>query len=247
MIRTIIVDDEKHCIDRLTTLLKEHFAEEVELIATASSVEEGVVCVKKQKPDLLFLDVQINDKTGFDLLKSLENPGFDLIFTTAFEKYAVQAFRFSAIDYLLKPVEAEELSSAIEKIIHKKTKDNLSLRIEELIKNTGSQSKKIGLPTLNGIVFIPVADIVRCEADSNYTDIFLKNKQKITSSKTLKEFEDLLTDYNFYRVHNSFLVNLDCVKSYNKGKGGSLQLSDGSTVEVSTRRKDDLLKKLSMV
>lgn len=250
MISAIIIDDELHCIKRLSNLLKEYCHSNVHLFDTFETVNDGLSGIAKHKPDLVFLDVQLQDNTGFELLKQVNNISFDIIFTTAFEGYAVEAFRFSAVDYLLKPVAAEDLISAVEKVQEKKSKEELSKKFEVLLhnlRNIQNLSKRISIPTANGLSFVEISDIVRCEAETNYTIIHLHDKQKFTVAKTLKEFENMLTDYNFYRVHNSHLINLKYIKSYNKGKGGSVVMSDQSEIEVSTRRKEDFLKKLSEV
>lgn len=249
MIRTLIIDDEQHCIDRVTNLLEAH-KDKVHLMDALQSVEEGVTAIKKFKPDLIFLDVQINDKTGFDLLKQIDTHDFEVIFTTAHDKYAVQAFKFSAIDYLLKPVDADDLQQALEKVSKKVAEKTRNDRLDILLhnlKNTQGTTKKISIPTVNGFVFVLVTDILRCQSEINYTTIFLKDKQKITVAKTLKEFEELLSEYNFFRVHNSHLINLAYIKSYNKGKGGIVTMMDQTDIEVSTRRKDDLMKKLGEI
>ncbi len=248
MIKAIIIDDEQHCINRLQTLLADYCIETVHLMGAYQTVEEGIVAIKKLQPALVFLDVQIHDKTGFDLLKQLDEINFEVIFATAFEKYAVQAFKFSAIDYLLKPVDPDDLKRAIDKLTLKMSKEETSGKFDTLfhnLKNIQGASKRICVPVINGLVFLQVNDIIRCQSDINYTTIYTKDKQKLMVAKTLKEFEELLTEYNFFRVHNSHLINLNYIKSYNKGKGGFVSMIDNSEIEVSTRRKDDFLKKLA--
>ena len=250
MIKAIIVDDEQHCIDRLSVQLSQHCGQSIHLAGSFSTIEAGLQAIKSLQPQLVFLDVQIHNKTGFDLLQQVRDKSFEVIFTTAYEKYAVQAFRFSAIDYLLKPVDPEDLVQAISKITLKKPVDELSRKLETLLDNMEqlkqyTPPKKIIVPTINGFELLPVIDIIRCQSDINYTTIFMKDRQKLVVAKTLKEFEEMLEDYNFFRVHNSHLVNLAYVKSYNKGKGGSVLMIDSSEIEVSTRRKDDFLKKLA--
>jgi len=247
MIRTIIIDDEQHCIDRLSGLLAECNGS-IHLMGAFKTVEEGINAIKKLQPDLVFLDVQIHDKTGFDLLKQIGPINFSVIFTTAYDKYAVQAIKFSAVDYLLKPVDADDLKQAMDKLEEKMGKDEIARKMEVLfhnLKHTQGAAKRISIPTVNGFVFVQVSDIIHCRSEINYTTVFLKDKQKITVAKTLKEFEELLSGYNFFRVHNSHLINLAFIKSYNKGKGGSVTMTDNSEIEVSTRRKDEFLKKLS--
>ena len=250
MIKAIIIDDEQHCIDRLKKLVENYCNDSIEINGAFQSVEEGLSAVKQIKPELVFLDVEIKDKTGFDLLKQLPEINFEVIFTTAYDKYAVQAFKFSAIDYLLKPVVADELEAAVKKLNAKFSQKEISQKFDTLfhnLKNMHGASKKICVPVLNGIVLLEISDILHCESEINYTKIFLKNKQKLLVAKTLKEFEEMLSDYNFYRVHNSHLINLAYIKSYNKGKGGSVTMEDGSEIEVSTRRKEEFLKKLTAI
>lgn len=252
MIKAIIVDDEQSAIDRLTELLIKHCKHTIHLAGSFTSVEEGIKAIRIIKPQLVFLDVQIHHKTGFDLLQEFRNINFDVIFVTAYEKYAVQAFKFSAIDYLLKPVDPEDLKQAIEKLNRKKPTDELAQKFDTLLENIEqlkqyTPPKKIVVPTINGFELLPVIDILRCQSDINYTTIFMKDKQKLIVAKTLKEFEEMLEEYNFFRIHNSHLVNLAYIKSYHKGKGGSVTMIDGMEIEVSTRRKEDFLKKLANV
>lgn len=248
MTRAIIIDDEQHCIDRLSKLLKENAASELHLMDSFQTVESGIGAIHKLQPDLVFLDVQINDKTGFDLLQQLPSVNFEVIFTTAFEKYALQAFKFSALDYLLKPIDPDDLTAALGKLKEKLSAKENAARFDTLfhnLKNIQGTNKRICVPVISGLVFIQVSDIVRCQSDVNYTTIFMKDKQKLVVAKTLKEFDEMLGDFNFYRVHNSHLINLAFIKSYNKGKGGFVTMTDNTDIEVSTRRKDDFLRKLS--
>ena len=248
MIRAIIVDDEQHCIDRLSMLLKDHFGRAIDVIEACRTVEEGVRAIHSLQPGLVFLDVQIHDKTGFDLLNQLNKRDFEVIFTTAFDNFAVQAFRFSAIDYLLKPIDPDDLQEAISKLQNKISTTDASSKINLLLENmkeVNALSKRIRVPVFNGFVMIPVNEIIRCESAINYTTFFLKDKQKLLVAKTLKEYDEMLSGYHFFRIHNSHLVNLAYVKSYNKGKGGSVILTDGSEIEISTRRKDEFLLKMA--
>lgn len=247
MIKAIIIDDEMHCIRRLEYILADA-VNSIELCGAFQSVETGLTAIKQLKPQLVFLDVEIDNQTGFDLLKQLPAINFDVIFTTGYDKYAVEAFKFSAIDYLLKPVDEEDLYKAVSKLQEKISVKETAKKFESLFYNlhaTNNASKKICVPVVNGIEFIAVSDIIRCESLINYTTIFLKDRQKLTVSKTLKEFEELLMDYNFFRIHKSHLINLGYIKSYHKGTGGSVIMTDGSEVEVSVRKKDDFLKRLA--
>lgn len=248
MIKAIIVDDEQHCIDRLKNLFTVYFENQIALIATYNNIDDAFVGLQTSKPDILFLDIQINNQTGFDLLRKLPKINFDIIFTTAYEQYAVKAFKFSATDYLLKPVDIDDLKETLKRINEQKSNnsssDNLNILIEN-IKNIKNQNKKLTVPTLNGLVFLNIQDILHCKSDVNYTTIFMKDKSSLMVAKTLKEFEGILSSFNFFRVHNSHLINLNYIKSYNKGKGGYLILEDNTEIEVSTRKKDDFLQKLT--
>jgi two-component system LytT family response regulator len=248
MIRTIIIDDETHCIRRLRDLLQEGYPDTIELMEACTTATDGERAIRERKPDLVFLDIRINDTTAFELLREIGPPSFEIIFTTAHDKYALEAFRFSAIDYLLKPIDAEELGRAIVKLEKVISKDDMGRKLDTLfhnLKQIQGSSRKICVPVINGLVFIHVGDIIRCQSEINYTILFLRDKQKLTVARTLREFEDLLGGSGFYRVHNSHLVNLEYIKSYNKGKGGFLTMTDNSQVEVSTRRKEEFLKKLT--
>ena len=248
MITAIIIDDEQHCINKLESLLAEHCGDTVALKGSFQSVKEGIKAIEQIQPAIVFLDIRIKAQTGFDLLKQLHQINFDIIFTTAHDTYAVQAFRFSAIDYLLKPVNAHELVTAVDKIKNKFLKADVTEKFNALfhnLKTIKSSSKKICLPVLTGLVFVTVDDIIRCESSLNYTTIFTSDKKKLFVSKTLKEIEKLLSDCNFFRVHHSYLINLNRIKNYHKGRGGFVTMEDGTDVEVSTRKKDDFLKRIA--
>lgn len=247
MIRTVIIDDEQHCTTRLAKLIAAS-CPQLQIAGTANNIRDGIHSIKTLKPALLFLDIQIGDQTGFDLLNALKEIDFDIIFTTAYEQYAIKAFKFSALDYLLKPIDTDELVQAVEKVVQKSWKEETAKKLDALMENMqaiNDLSKKIAIPTASGILFVPVCEIMRCEAKINYTEIFLTGNRKFTVSRTLKDFESLLSEQHFYRIHSAHLVNLNFIKSYKRGKGGTVVLDDQTELEVSTRRKDSFLKKLS--
>jgi two-component system LytT family response regulator len=249
MINAIIIDDEAHCTRRLERILKERLSESLRLAGSFSTVKEGLAAIASLRPELVFLDVQIHDQTGFELLGQVKELSFDVIFTTAYEKYALKAFKFSAVDYLLKPVDPEELAGAVARVTEKAAHREVTRRLETLfhnLKRVPGTSPRISIPTLDGLIFLDAADIIRCQSSVNYTILYLKDGQKITVSRTLKEFEDLLSEHDFFRVHHSHLINLGYIKRYHKGKGGSLTMTDGTEVEVSTRRKAEFLKRLAV-
>lgn len=246
MIQAIILDDEQHCIDRLLHLLIQE--KDIVVISTVKTLEYGVRQINSLEPDLIFLDVQIGNRTGFDLLQQVSFREFEIIFTTAFENYALQAIKCSAIDYLLKPIDQEDLQNAIEKLKKEVSKKITSEKLDILLHNikaTGDSHKKIIVPTATGFEFLNIGDIIRCESSINYTTLYMTDKKKFLVAKTLKDIEVLLGQNQFFRIHNSHLINLNCIRSYHKGKGGTVLLNDGSEITVSTRRKDDFLKRLA--
>ena len=247
MIKAIVIDDEQHCITRLQTLVSDYCPTAVEILGWANSVEDGLQLIKSKKPELVFLDVQINQSTGFDLLEQFTDISFHIIFTTAYEQYALKAFKFSAADYLLKPIDPDDLLLAINKLESQIYRKSIPQQLEALAFNFKNLNKnhKIAIPTLSGLEFLHVQDIVHCESDINYTTIYMEHNKRLVVAKTLKDFEAMLVSHNFYRVHNSHLVNVVKIKSYNKGKGGWLKMEDGTEIEVSSRRKDGLLNKLT--
>lgn len=247
MIRSIIVDDEPHCSNRLEELLRNYCRQTVQVIGTFDTIEKAIAGIAGLKPDLVFLDIQLHDQTGFDLLSQIPKIDFEVIFVTAYDNYAIKAFKFSAIDYLLKPVDPDDLLQAVDKLQRVMQHQELTEKFGALLHNLKANSpatRKITVPTSKGLVFLSIDDIIRCEASVNYTTIFLKDKQQLMVAKTLKDFEDILSDYQFFRIHNSHLINLNYIKTYHKGKGGYVVLADNTSLEVSTRRKDLFLKKI---
>ena len=245
MIRAIIVDDEPYCCDTLETML-EKYCPDVQLVAVCHSGEEAITAINQQKPDLVFLDIEMPRMNGFDMLQKIGTINFEIIFTTSFDQYALRAIRFSALDYLLKPIDKEDLQTAAQKVIQRTQKpiaQQLQLLMQKLQQPT-NPINKIALPTMEGLQMVAVESILYCESDSNYTTFHLKNKQKIIVSRTLKEMEEMLEEYSFARVHSSYLVNLQEVNKYVKGEGGYLVLNDGSNVNVSASRKKVLLSRL---
>jgi two-component system LytT family response regulator len=210
------------------------------------SAASALKSLNEQKPQILFLDIEMPHMNGFELLEKLSEIDFELIFTTSYDQYAIKAIRFSALDYLLKPIDWEELKKAVQKALNS-MQHPLPQQIEVLLQKLNHPTiavNKIAIPTMEGLQMVLVETIICCESDRNYTVLFLKNGQKIIASRTLKEIEEMLDDYSFARVHHSHLVNLNEVDKYMKGEGGYLLMSDGKTVDVSRSRKEILLKKL---
>jgi two-component system LytT family response regulator len=244
MIKAIIIDDEPYCCEALATLLED--SPDVEIIAICYNAADALSAIHKYSPDLVFLDVEMPKMNGFEMLEQLPSVKFEIIFTTSYDQYALKAIRFSAIDYLLKPIDSEELQKAIQKLIHRSQRP-IAQQLEILMQKIHSPStpvSKIAMPTMEGLQMIQVDSIISCESDSNYTILHLKDKKKKVASTTLKEIEELLEDHSFVRVHRCYLVNLNEIEKYLKGEGGYLVMSDGSTIDVSRSKKEVLLKKL---
>jgi two-component system LytT family response regulator len=245
MIKAIIVDDEPYCCESLVTLL-ERYCPGVTVADICYSGEAALSAIKEQQPQILFLDIEMPRMNGFEMLEKLPEIHFEIIFTTSYDQYAIKAIRFSALDYLLKPVDREELQRAVQKITQR-MRYPLPQQLEILLQNLhqpATSIQKIALPTMEGLQMIAVDSIISCASDSNYTIFLLKNKQKIIASRTLKEIEEMLEEFSFLRVHHSYVVNLNEVNKYIKGEGGYLVMSDESAVDVSRSRKEMLLKKL---
>jgi two-component system, LytTR family, response regulator len=244
MISAVLIDDEPKNNAILEKMLVE-FCPEVTVAGKADNSRDGTELIRKIKPDLVFLDIEMPYGNAFDLLDRLKPFSFDVIFVTAFDNYSLKAFKYSALDYLLKPVDIEELKAAVERVVEKRKSQHVDIRQIELLlnnlKNPRNNIEKIALPSSQGLIFHDIQDIVRCEAQRGYTYIYLRSGQKIVSSRNIKEFEDLLPESLFFRIHNSHLVNLNFISKYLKGRGGNIEMTDGTVLEVATRRKDELL------
>lgn len=245
--KAIIVDDEAKSRENLQILLSD-FCENVKVSAMASTVAEGLDVIKKIEPDVVFLDIQMHKETGFDLLRQIDKIDFEIIFTTAHSEYAIEAIKFAAIDYLLKPIDIGDLRKAVSKIEKKLADSFLRERLDVLIQNFRSESSdqyKLALPTSEGLNFISLKDVLYCEAMSNYTKFHMRDSSNHLVSKTLKEYETLLMQHNFFRIHNSFLVNIREVKKYVRGEGGYVIMNNEQNLDVSKRKKEAFLSKIS--
>jgi two-component system, LytTR family, response regulator len=245
MIKAIIVDDEPYCCEVLSTLLERHVPEVI-IEAICHSAAEAIIAITTHPVQLVFLDIEMPHMNGFQLLERLPSIDFDLIFTTSYDQYALKAIKFSALDYLLKPIDRSELQAAVRKSLNRLQRplpQQLQILLQKL-HQPSQQVNQVALPTMEGLQLVPLDSIISCASSSNYTIISLKDKLKITVSRTLKEIEEMLEDFMFMRVHHSYLVNLNEIRKYIKGEGGNLIMSDGSSVDVSRSKKDQLLKKL---
>ncbi|MFN4146944.1 MAG: LytR/AlgR family response regulator transcription factor [Runella sp.] len=249
MIRALIIDDEPESIDVLEIELN-HYCPEVKVIGKCYSAEEGLIQITTTKPDLVFLDISMPFMSGFELLEKLNDIDFDVVFVTAYDDFALTAFEFCALDYLLKPVAGDRLLKTIERL-KKNQKKYFNKQLLDFLSTTiygaGQIPKTIAFPTLHGVDFIKTDEILYAEADGAYIHVFLTNQKKIFISKTLKEFERLVENLNFIRIHHSYIVNLKFIKKYIRGEGGTIVLSDGTSLQVSRANKMKVLSLIKML
>ena len=244
MLKAIIIDDEIHCVDTLSMLLAD-CCRNVEVVETCFSAKQGLEAIERSSPDIVFLDIEMPVMNGFELLEKFSHIPFAVIFTTSYDQYAIKAIRFSALDYLMKPIDEEELVNAVNKVSSQKilpSHEQFQMLIDR-VQHKRNSLTKIAIPTSEGFELIPADEIIYFEADDHYTRLFLKNKRKIIACRTLKEMEEQLDSFaSFIRVHHSYIVNLNEVTKYIRGEGGYLVMCDGTTVSVSRSRKDALMK-----
>jgi len=249
MLKVIIIDDELNAREIIRQLLAKH-CDTVEYVGEADGVESGVNLINKVNPDLVLLDINLNDGTGFDLLRQLDNIKFKIIFITAYDKFALNAIKFSAFDYLLKPIDADELAKSVKRVENAIESESLSLKLNAFFNNfkhIATEARKIVLHTSTSVYLINVMDIIRLQADNNQCKVFMASGSNIMVSKSLKEFDDLLGDYSFFRVHKTHMVNMNFVERFDKANKNLLIMNDKSVVPVATRRKDELLERIKMM
>ena len=243
MLRAVIVEDEKRSRETLTGLLK-LYCKNLEIVGEAENVQEGLEVIQKKNPDVVFLDIQMPDGSGFKLLEKIENIQFDVIFTTAYDQFAIKAIRYSALDYLLKPIFPDDLVNAVNKAEKnkqiQKSNDNIKVLLEN-INRPPAEAPKIILSTSEKINVVKVDEIIRCESDNYYTMFYFTNGNRLLISKTLKEQEELLSEYNFIRPHKSHLINVKYIKGYLKTDGGRILMENGSKIPVSRRKKEYIM------
>ena len=246
-LRAIIVDDEANCLKMLEWELSDR-CPEVEIIRVCSTGKAGLMAIKEEQPDIIFLDIEMPYLNGFEVLELVPEVNFDVIFTTAYDKFAIRAFKSSAIDYLLKPIDGDDLRIAVDKVIEKRKRSTPSTDVKFLLQQLedakNNKIRRIALPTFEGLTFVQTDEIIYCQSDNNYCNVVLKEGRKMLISKTLKEVEEMLSSDQFFRVHNSFFVNLKEVSNYVKADGGALIMTNGDEVRVSRSRKDRLMELL---
>lgn len=242
-LKVILVDDELSSLQNLQQKLTE-FCPDVTIIATAQKPEDAIPLIRSHKPDVIFLDIEMPRMNGFRMLDEIGDYDFDIIFTTAYNHYAVDAIRVSAFDYLMKPIAIKDLQLAVERLSKQRqpyTRDKLDL-LKHSLHSTKSQEEKIAIPTSEGLEFIPIKSILHIESSSNYSKIFFLDGKTLLVTKLLKDFEDMLLPYHFYRVHNSHLINLSYIKKYIRGEGGQVIMQNGDVIDVARRKKEEFLK-----
>lgn len=241
MIRTLVIDDEKNVRLRITDMIRENFPQ-ISVVGEAEGVKSGLEAIKKLDPELLLLDIQMEDGNAFDLLGNLDSINFKIIFITAYQEYAIKAIKFSALDYLLKPVSVDDLRTALRKA-EEQILAELKLQLSNLQNNLQtSRSKTLALRTSEKIYLLEINNIIRCEADRNYTYFFVQEQKKHIVSQPMKEFEDLLKEFGFIRIHRSHLINIAYIESFDKSDGGYIILKDKTEIPVSRRKKNEILE-----
>jgi len=251
MVRVVLVEDVERSLNVLTNILQE-YCDGLEIVGVAKNVSEGISVIGGTQPDLVFMDIELQDGTGFDILEGFPDPRFEVIFTTAYDQYAIRAFKFSAVDYLLKPLNIQEVQDAFARYMkrHKSAASELAIqrRMDQfsmLLENMQAKTKEIeqlAIPSIDGYEFIQLSELIWVQASNNYTVFYMLEGRQIISSRNLKEYNELLPISQFYRIHHSHIINIKFVKKYIKGKHAQVVMSDGTILDIAQRRKDGFVK-----
>lgn len=244
MIRCVLIDDESNSLEMMEWLLKT-YCPQVKIEAMCNAASKGIEAINKHKPDLVFLDIEMPHMNGFDMLEQFDKLSFDVVFCTAYDQFAIRAFKYSALNYLLKPIDPEDLKETIRRIEEKKTtpsKEQIELLFQNIKQTVRPTAQRIALTTGDGMIFVPTQDILYCQAESNYTSVVLAGGKKIVVSKVLKDIDEALSGPDFFRVHNSYLINLNQISKFVRGDGGYVIMTDGATVSISRSRRQEFME-----
>lgn len=247
MIKSVLIDDEKNALEMMEWLLKT-YCPQVSVVAMCTSAEEGIAAIRKHQPDVVFLDIEMPKMNGFDMLEQFDELFFNVVFCTAYDQFALKAFRYSALNYLLKPVDPDELVATVQRMEKSKTvptKEQFELLLQNMQQSHKTTPQRIALTHNDGLIFVPTAEIIYCEAESNYTSIHLADGKKIVVSKVLKELDEALSGPDFYRVHSSFLININRIKKFVRGDGGYLVMDNDASISISRSRKQEFMELFS--
>ena len=243
MIRAILIDDESNSLEMMEWLLKT-YCPQVIVEAMCDSGEKGIEAIRQYKPDLVFLDIEMPHMNGFDMLEQFDKLFFDVVFCTAYDQFAIKAFRYSALNYLLKPVDPDDLKETIRRLEEKKSspsKEQIDLLLQHIRQPASPAVQRIALTTGDGLIFVETSDILYCQAESNYTNVVLVGGKKILVSKVLKDIDETLSGNDFYRVHNSYLINLNHIQKFVRGEGGYIIMDDGANIGISRSRRQEFM------
>jgi two-component system LytT family response regulator len=244
MIRTVLIDDESNSLEMMEWLLKT-YCPQVQIEAMCNAASKGIEAINKYKPDVVFLDIEMPHMNGFDMLEQFEKLNFDVVFCTAYDQFAIKAFKYSALNYLLKPVDPDDLKETIRRIEDRKaspSREQLELLLENIRQSVKPTAQRIALTTGDGMIFVPTKEILYCQAESNYTNVVLTGGKKILVSKVLKEIDEALAGPDFFRIHNSYLVNLNHITKFVRGDGGYVVMQDGASVGISRSRRQEFME-----
>ena len=244
MIRCVLIDDENNSLEMMEWLIKT-YCPQVSIDAMCNSSEKGIEAIKKYKPDVVFLDIEMPHMNGFDMLEQFDKLFFDVVFCTAYDQFAIRAFKYSALNYLLKPVDPADLQETIRRLVEKKSspsKEQIEMLLQNIRSNTKPAIQRIALTTNDGMIFVSTQDILYCEAESNYTYVVLKGGKKVLVSKVLKDIDETLSGNDFCRIHNSFLININHIKKYVRGDGGYVIMENDVTISISRSRRQEFME-----
>jgi two-component system, LytTR family, response regulator len=247
MIRSVLIDDESNSLEMMEWLLKT-YCPQVSIEAMCNAADKGVAAINKYRPDVVFLDIEMPHMNGFDMLEQFDKLFFDVVFCTAYDQFALKAFKYSALNYLLKPVDPDDLKETIRRLEEKRSapsKEQIELLLQNMRQSMKPAIQRIALTTNDGMIFVATQDILYCQAESNYTTIVLKDTKKIMVSKVLKDIDETLSSSDFFRVHNSYLINLNHIKKFVRGEGGYVIMDDGTNISISRSRRQEFMEQFS--